>query len=101
MPQLTQDDEPHVEQLPLELEPLVAAVSPNKDASETSITSISSNPSNIAVIFKPSIKNAMYNHCQLQNKGRVNLSTFLRYPYAKYLPQNPNAFIPLKFFQFF
>lgn len=34
--------EPQVEQLPQELDPLVAAVSPRREASETSITSMSS-----------------------------------------------------------
>lgn len=48
-----QDVEPHVEQLPHELEPLDAAVSPNKDASVTSITSISSKPLKISVIISP------------------------------------------------
>ena len=47
------DVEPHVEQLPHELEPLDAAVSPKRDASETSITSISSNPLKISVIISP------------------------------------------------
>ena len=42
MPQLMQLVLPQQEQLELELEPLVAAVSPSREASDTSITSISS-----------------------------------------------------------
>ena len=42
MPQLMQLVLPQQEQLELELEPLVAAVSPSREASDTSITSMSS-----------------------------------------------------------
>jgi hypothetical protein len=50
-PQLTQDDDPQHEQLPQELEPLVAAVSPSRDASDTSIISISSIPLNSSLFI--------------------------------------------------
>ena len=54
VPQLIQEVEPQVEQLPHELEPLVAAVSPNNDASDTSMISISSKSLNkFSTSFSP------------------------------------------------
>ena len=52
-PQLMQEVEPQVEQLPQELEPLVAAVSPRREASETSMISNSSKFANMLFILSP------------------------------------------------
>ena len=51
MPQLTQLVLPQQEQLPLELDPLVAAVSPSREASDTSMTSMSSMFLTVSFIF--------------------------------------------------
>ena len=60
-PQLMQEVDPQHEQLPHELEPLVAAVSPNKDASDTSMISISSTSlNNFSLILHTSEFNMVY-----------------------------------------
>ena len=87
MPQLMQLVEPQQEQLELELEPLVAAVSPSRDASETSITSMSSMfliasficLSSLSFLFDFGLEQPIWCHCNEKKKIVAIIATIQRF----------------------